>query len=381
VRQRQERYAEALEIHERLLRMNPNDNQGVRWLLGEGYHRLGRLEVAIKAYEAALEEPGCCYGLALALFEAGEARAGLAVLRGFARNRYVAPMLLGEPWTRIDARHGTNMAEPEWAAAYVERQGDLWRKVPESRAFLHRFWTAEPVRCWLAETEDLMRELDDLAPGDKRSLLVARHLGMSSESKLRIVAGDVDPETIGAHIPLQRPQVAAPDEVRISRGDGGALIEYLDPSIGSVNLQLEGVETMTDHEILEAHNDTIEAMERLRSEHEHRAVEIPPGNPQIQYMADSDQWVPRGQVIRGLIEDWGQEVRVIIDGRELTQQEFGRMLATYSGWGMRLSFVPDDELTVEPTIEIKDPDEPEPARPLTFHPWIPGGGSGPTPSA
>lgn len=334
VRQRQRRYAEALEIHERLLRMNPNDNQGVRWLLGAGYHRLGQLEVAIKAYEAAQEEPGCCYGLALALFEAGEPRAGLALIRGFAKNRYIAPMLLGEPWTRIDASHDTNMAEPEWAAAYVEKQGDLWRKVPESKAFLHRFWSAEPVRAWLAEIEALMRVLDQLAPGDKRSLLVARRLGLCAEGQLRIVAGDVDPETIGAYIPRRA---------------------------------------------FEDHDDASEVSDRVRPEH--RAVEVPPGRPQLEYMPEADQWVPRGQVIRALIEDRGHEVRVIIDGRELTQEDFGRMLTTYSGWGMRLTFVPDDELTVEPTIEIKDPDEPEAPASLTSQPWIPGGGSGPTPSA
>jgi hypothetical protein len=381
LRHRQGQTADEVEIYERLLRMNPNDNQGVRWLLGEGYHRLGRLDVAIKAYEAALEEPGCCYSHALALFESGEAGAGLAVIRGFARNRYVAPMLLGEPWTRVDGWHGSNMEEPEWAAEYVERHGDLWRGAPGSKEFLHRFWTAEPVRRWLAEIEELMRELDGLEPGDKRSLLVARLIGMSAEGKIRIVAGDVNPEVVGAHIPTRRPQVAALDEVRISRQEGYALIEYLDSSIGSVNLKLEGVETLSDEEILDTHNEVIEAMNLARSEHEHVAVEVPPGRPQVEYRPESEQWVPRGDVLRCLVQDWDRQVRVVIDGRELTQEEFGRMLTTYSGWGMRITFVPDDELTSEPKIEIKDPDEPDPPMPLTFQPWIPGGNQGPKPSA
>lgn len=33
------------------------------------------------------------------------------------------------------------------------------------------------------------------------------------------------------------------------------------------------------------------------------------------------------------------------------------MLTAYSGWGMRTTFLSDDELSVEPSIEIKDPDK------------------------
>ena len=381
VRHEQRRYDGEVEIYERILRMNPNDNQGVRWLLGEGYHRLGRLDVAVKAYEAALEEPGCCYGLALALHELGKPEGGLALVRAFAANHYVAPMLLGERWTRIDAWHGSNMVEPEWAAEYVERQGDLWRAAAGSREFLRRWWKAEPVRRWLDNIEQVMREMDGVEPGDKRSVLVSRLHGMRGEGNIRIVAGEVDPEATGGRIPTRRPCVATLDEVRISREDGYGVIDYLDSSVGGVHLKLDGVETMTDEEILEAHNDTIECMNEARAECDFNPVEIPPGKPQIEYHPESDQWVPRGHVLRCVVHDWDREVRVIIDGRELTQAEFGRMLTTFSGWGMRIVFVADDELTDEPTIEVKDPDEPEPPPGLTHQPWIPGGQRGPMPSA
>jgi hypothetical protein len=33
---------------------------------------------------------------------------------------------------------------------------------------------------------------------------------------------------------------------------------------------------------------------------------------------------------------------VEIDDREFTLEEFGKMLVTYAGWGMRIEFVPDD---------------------------------------
>jgi hypothetical protein len=32
------------------------------------------------------------------------------------------------------------------------------------------------------------------------------------------------------------------------------------------------------------------------------------------------------------------------------------MLTTYAGWGMRIEFVPDDQLHRRPTLEVREPD-------------------------
>lgn len=88
------------------------------------------------------------------------------------------------------------------------------------------------------------------------------------------------------------------------------------------------------------------------------AEEVPPGSPQIEYFAAGDQWTPRGGVLRCLISDGGPdyETTIWIDDQELSLHEFGRLLSTYNGWGMRICFVPDDELEQEPVIEIKEPE-------------------------
>lgn len=39
--------------------------------------------------------------------------------------------------------------------------------------------------------------------------------------------------------------------------------------------------------------------------------------------------------------------------------EFGRLLTTYAGWGMRVIFVPDDETQIEPRVEVREPKEDE----------------------
>ena len=36
-------------------------------------------------------------------------------------------------------------------------------------------------------------------------------------------------------------------------------------------------------------------------------------------------------------------------------EEFGTMLTTFSGWGMRIVFVPDTDLEKRPVIVVRDP--------------------------
>jgi nitrogen fixation protein len=52
-------------------------------------------------------------------------------------------------------------------------------------------------------------------------------------------------------------------------------------------------------------------------------------------------------------EDTGWREPIIeVDGKTLSWQEFGKILTTYSGWGMRLANVPDDETQLIPDIRI-----------------------------
>ena len=189
---RRKRYREALAIHETMLTFNPNDNQGVRHLIGEEHHRIGELDAAIVAYESNLDNPDCCFGLALVLLQARRAplEVGVALLGGFAMNRYVAPMLLGERWQLLDGWHATNMAEPEWASDYVEAQGDLWRKVKQSAVLLRRWWSAPPVAEWRLRLDELMVALksQDL---DKRRRLVSAQQELTDHDQLLKLARQV----------------------------------------------------------------------------------------------------------------------------------------------------------------------------------------------
>ena len=159
---------------------------------------------------------------------------------------------------------------------------------------------------------------------------------------------------------LNRPRVASLDEVRITREGEYAIIEFADSRISTTNLKLgPEVQRMGDHQILDRFNDCIRAQEQVAAEYEHVAVEIPPGKPQIEYFEKGDQWTPRGDVLRCVISDGGpdNEPIIYVDDRELSWREFGRLMTTYAGWGMRIVFVPDDELHEETQIEIREPEE------------------------
>jgi len=45
-----------------------------------------------------------------------------------------------------------------------------------------------------------------------------------------------------------------------------------------------------------------------------------------------------------------------IDGRDFTLCEFMTIVGSFGGWGMRIQFVPDDELHERPEVKVREPD-------------------------
>ena len=156
---------------------------------------------------------------------------------------------------------------------------------------------------------------------------------------------------------LKRPRPASLDQIRITREGETAIIEYADPSISVVNLQVgPSLAAMTDAEVLELFNDMLEAQAEIAAGVDPTLTEIPPGLPQIEYNERSGQWVPRGQVLRCHIDDDAEEGTIIqIDDMELDMAAFGRLLQVYSGFGMRIAFVDEEEVTEEPEIVVREP--------------------------
>lgn len=158
----------------------------------------------------------------------------------------------------------------------------------------------------------------------------------------------------------RRPEVASLDAVRITRDGDDAVIEYRDASIAVTHFHIgPSLDGMSDAEVLAEFNALLAAQAAEAVDYEHVALEIPPGQPQVRYFPAGDQWVPRGGVLRCVIDDSGPDGQPIIhvDDQELSLDAFGRLLATYAGWGMRIAFVPDDALDVPPEIQLGEPED------------------------
>lgn len=152
--------------------------------------------------------------------------------------------------------------------------------------------------------------------------------------------------------------MATLDQVRIRREGECAIIEQIDPDVATVSLTIgAAIQGMTDHQIVDLYNETICAQRAFASAYKHVAIEMPEGKPQIRYSEPGDQWVPRGHVLRCLIDDGADDggPTITIDEQELSLEEFGRMLCTFAGWGMRITFVPDDETGKQPIIAVREP--------------------------
>lgn len=156
---------------------------------------------------------------------------------------------------------------------------------------------------------------------------------------------------------IKKPRQASLDEVRITREEDTAVIENADPSVSVVRLVVgPALGSMTDAAVLDLFNGVIEAQHRISLEFDDTLVEIPPGRPQIRYSEESDQWVPRGDVLRCYIEDdEAGELVVHVDNQTLNLRDFGRLLRTFAGWGMRIAFVPEDRIADQPDIIIREP--------------------------
>ena len=163
----------------------------------------------------------------------------------------------------------------------------------------------------------------------------------------------------GGSMRVKRPRPASPDQVRIAREGETAVIEYADPSVRVVNLQVgPSLGEMSDAVALELFNGMLEAQAGIAAGVDPTLTEIPPGLPQIEYNERSDQWVPRGQVLRCHIDDDAEAGTIIqIDELELDMAAFGRMLQVFSGFGMRIAFVDEEEVTDQPEILVREPDD------------------------
>ncbi len=158
----------------------------------------------------------------------------------------------------------------------------------------------------------------------------------------------------------RKPFIAAPSDVRISRQGDNAIIFYADEKVGRVSFGLGAdiMAGMTDDDILELWNATLEEQDELARDFDYVAKEVPMGKPQVRFSEQMARWVTRGGVVRALVLGDGAhgDPVVEIDDREFSGAAFLQILSCYAGWGVRIEMVPDTELYERPALVVREPE-------------------------
>jgi len=103
---------------------------------------------------------------------------------------------------------------------------------------------------------------------------------------------------------LKKPTRVLVDQVRITRDENDAIIDHADVDISSARIAIgPRIATMTDADIVELYNDILDGQRRLLAQWDKTVFEVPTGEKQIDYHENSDQWVPRADVLRCIIDD------------------------------------------------------------------------------
>lgn len=185
----------AINLMQRLLSLNPDDNQGVRNLLGSEYLRSREPDKARFALEGCADHfPPSAYDLALLLFRKNDFIAAATQLRrAFTANFYIAEILCGHPDPALRSIwHGSNYAMPDLGRDYVRDYGKLWHDTPDALPFLHWLYHHPKVLLERAAILDCREQLEWEADFEPRQRILTRERALLAQIDDRISEEIVD---------------------------------------------------------------------------------------------------------------------------------------------------------------------------------------------
>jgi len=170
------RYDEAIREFKELLKRNPNDNQGIRYLVAPAYllkndlgGALGEFEWYKRHYSGDMPDPHYLLNWALAMFIARQYEESAIKFRStIFENPYLVPLVLGNEPELLPIWHSNNLMELDYARNYFQWYGELSKEKTEAHRFLRFIWEDQEIQEDFARWVDLWSRLKRLKDVGKR---------------------------------------------------------------------------------------------------------------------------------------------------------------------------------------------------------------------
>lgn len=131
---------EAVEHYDDMLRLNPNDNQGIRYILLPFLIELGRTKDAEKLYNEYKEDSMACWPYSRTLLDfiahGNSTLTTQSLQRAIKTNRHIPEYLLGYKEMPEDVQDYYSLGNDSEALAYVECGMSAWESTPDALKWL-----------------------------------------------------------------------------------------------------------------------------------------------------------------------------------------------------------------------------------------------------
>ena len=170
------RYDEAIGEFKELLGRNPNDNQGVRYLVAPTYllkndlqGALGEFDWYKRHYSRDTPDPHFLLNWAFALFMAGRYEESAVKFRStIFENPYLIPLILEEEPEVLPIWHSNNLMQLDYAYEYFKWYRKLWVGKAEAVTFLQFIWEDQEIQGDYKRWVELWTKLKHLKDVNKR---------------------------------------------------------------------------------------------------------------------------------------------------------------------------------------------------------------------
>lgn len=154
-------YSQGVQLLERILTYNPDDNQGVRYLTGDLHFLQNTFKKAETAYKGNLDYPPYLYSYGLLHYVLGNYVKAITFFRkGILSNIYLSDYLrMKVPLIPYEVWHATNFEMPETAYSYADLMTPKWMEHPGAIELLQFLHLAEPSHSEIQRVYALKNEL------------------------------------------------------------------------------------------------------------------------------------------------------------------------------------------------------------------------------